>query len=193
MGVDHNLVQLPPSCRSTMRPFRVPMSASETWIPPAWRGSAPRHPLLSHSTHLPTSTPSLSRWLVFACMPTRHGLPGAFSPMVLTTRGWSVSLTPSWSHDRPRKISTPLFHLRQCLVAAHRETTAFPRDKRRASTNGVALWAAQCCKDLQPYHTARRGFVRGFATTPLGVLLGAPCDHRDVLERRLRGGRWQLG
>jgi hypothetical protein len=50
-------------------------------------GSVPRHPLLSHLTHLPTSTLSLSQWLVFAYMPTRHGLLRAFSPMVSTTRG----------------------------------------------------------------------------------------------------------
>jgi hypothetical protein len=105
MGVDHDLVLLPLPCRSTMHPFWVPMSTSETWIPPTWRGSAPHHPLLSHSAHLPTLTPSPCQWLVFDCMPTRHGLPRAFSPMVLTTQGWSVSLTPSFGHDRPRKIS----------------------------------------------------------------------------------------
>jgi hypothetical protein len=95
MGMDHDLVLLPLPCQSTMRPFRVLTSASKTWIPPVWEESAPRHPLLSHLAHLQTSTPSLSRWLVFACMPTRHVLLGTFSPMASTTRGWSVSMMPS--------------------------------------------------------------------------------------------------
>jgi hypothetical protein len=47
----------------------------------------------------------------------------------------------------------------------------------------MALWAAQCCKDLQPSHTARGGFLHMFAMTPLGVPLGALRDYHDVLER----------
>jgi hypothetical protein len=95
----------PLPCRSTLRPLQVPMNASENWTLPARRGSKPCHPLLSHPTHLPTSTPSPSRWSAFVCMPTRRRLLRALSPTTSTTRGWSVSLTPSWDHTRPRKIS----------------------------------------------------------------------------------------
>jgi hypothetical protein len=38
-----------------------------------------------------------------------------------------------------------------CLVAAHGGTTILP------STNGMALWVAQCRKDLQPSHMALKG------------------------------------
>jgi hypothetical protein len=92
-------------CRLTLRPVQVLTSMSETWVLPAWRGSVSRHPLLSHPTHLPTSTPSPSRWLAFVCIPMRCRLLRALSPITLTTQDWSISSTPSWDHARPRRIS----------------------------------------------------------------------------------------
>jgi hypothetical protein len=97
---------LAPPCRAD--PPCIPSSPDERvrgLDPIGVSGRALRHPLLSHSTHFPTSTPSLSRWVIYVCMPTRHGLPRAFCPMDPTTQGWSVSLTPYWDRDRPRKVS----------------------------------------------------------------------------------------
>jgi hypothetical protein len=46
----------------------------------------------------------------------------------------------------------------------------------------MALWATQRHKDLQQPHLARRGFLYGLATIPLGIPLGAPRDLGDGLK-----------
>jgi hypothetical protein len=95
MGVDHNLVPLPPSVPVDLASLPGSNKRVRDLDPTGTEGECAL-PSLVESLGSPTNVDSIFESMDgFACMPIRHELLGAFSPMVSTTRGWSVSLTPS--------------------------------------------------------------------------------------------------
>jgi hypothetical protein len=105
MGVDHDLVPLPPSVPVNLASLPGFDKHVRDLGPTGAEGEC-ASPSPVESLGSPTNVDSISELMDGLCLHANEAWAlGAFSPMVSTTQGWSVSLTPSWGHDHPRKIS----------------------------------------------------------------------------------------